>query len=68
VDALVKMSTLGVPREVLWERWGATPQEIERWRGLNEDALDRAMSGDLAAEYGPKPAAAEQPVDATPPE
>lgn len=68
VDALVKMSTLGVPREVLWERWGATPQEIERWRGLNEDALDRAMSGDLAAEYGPKPAAAEQPVDAIPPE
>ena len=55
VDALVKMGTLGVPREVLWERWGATPQEIERWRQLNEDALDRAMEGDLAAEYGPKP-------------
>ncbi|MEU3665756.1 phage portal protein [Streptomyces virginiae] len=55
VDALVKMSTLGVPREVLWERWGATPQEIERWRRLNEEALQRAMAGDLAAEYGPKP-------------
>lgn len=55
VDALVKMGTLGVPREVLWERWGATPQEIERWRQLNEDALDQAMAGDLAAEYGPKP-------------
>lgn len=51
----MKMSTLGVPREVLWERWGATPQEIERWRRLNEDALTRAMDGDLAAEYGPKP-------------
>ena len=63
VDALVKMSTLGVPRGVLWRRWGATPQEIERWRQLNEDALDRAMSGDLAAEYGPKPGASEQPVD-----
>ncbi|MEU9415166.1 phage portal protein [Streptomyces sp. NPDC048272] len=61
VDALVKMSTLGVPREVLWERWGATPQEIERWRLLNEDALQRAMGGDLAAEYGPKP-----PIDAEP--
>ena len=36
VDALVKMSTLGVPREVLWERWGATQQEIERWHELNE--------------------------------
>ena len=55
VDALVKMSTLGVPREVLWERWGATPQEIERWRRLGQEELDRAMSDDLAAEYGPKP-------------
>ncbi|MCY0928314.1 phage portal protein [Streptomyces sp. H27-H1] len=53
-DALVKMSSLSVPREVLWERWGATPQEIERWRLLNESALQRAMGGDLAAEYGPK--------------
>jgi hypothetical protein len=34
VDALTKMATLGVPRTVLWERWGATPQEIERWEGL----------------------------------
>jgi hypothetical protein len=63
VDALVKMGTLGVPREVLWERWGATPQEIERWRQLNEDSLDRAMAGDLAAEYGPKPA---EPAPAPP--
>jgi len=61
VDALVKMSTLGVPREVLWERWGATPQEIERWQQLGQDALDRALSGDLAAEYGPKPTAPVEP-------
>ncbi|MFF4489426.1 phage portal protein [Streptomyces sp. NPDC001544] len=66
VDALVKMSTLGVPREVLWERWGATPQEIERWRQLNEDALTAAMSGDLAAEYGPKPNATTDPLAAAP--
>lgn len=62
VDALVKMSTLGVPREVLWERWGATPQEIERWRKLNADALDRAMAGDFAAEYGPKPEPTDVPA------
>lgn len=61
VDALVKMSTLGVPREVLWERWGATPQEITRWRELSQDALDRALSGDVAAEYGPKPTATDEP-------
>lgn len=60
VDALVKMSTLGVPREVLWERWGATPQEIERWRRMSEESFQRAISGDLAAEYGPKP-----PLDAS---
>jgi hypothetical protein len=34
VDALVKMGSLGVPREVLWQRWGASPQEISRWLTL----------------------------------
>jgi hypothetical protein len=34
VDALVKMATLGVPREVLWEKWGASTQEVERWSRL----------------------------------
>ncbi len=34
VDALVKMATLGVPREVLWEKWGATPQEIAAWQEI----------------------------------
>jgi hypothetical protein len=40
VDALTKMSTLGVPTEVLWQKWGATPQEIEQWRQMkaNEGA------------------------------
>lgn len=31
VDALTKMSTLGVPQQALWERWGASPPEIQRW-------------------------------------
>ena len=34
VDALVKMRTLGVPLEVLWRRWGASPQEVNRWQAL----------------------------------
>lgn len=36
VDALTKMATLHVPQQVLWEKWGATPQEIVRWTALNE--------------------------------
>lgn len=31
VDALLKMATLGVPRTALWERWGASPSEIQAW-------------------------------------
>jgi hypothetical protein len=34
VDALVKMQTLGVPLEALWERWGVSPQTRERWKTL----------------------------------
>ncbi|MFK8844687.1 phage portal protein [Streptomyces sp. Ac-502] len=55
VDALVKMSTLGVPHEALWERWGASQTEIAQWRELREQAAARVMDGDLAAMYGPKP-------------
>jgi len=55
VDALVKMSGLGVPREALWERWGASQTEIARWRLLQQDAAARVMGGDLAALFGPKP-------------
>lgn len=46
VDALLKMSDLGVPEEALWERWGATPVEIERWKDMLEDKIARAAAGD----------------------
>lgn len=39
VDALVKMSTLGVPRDVLWARWGAAQNEITDWMARPQDAL-----------------------------
>lgn len=32
VDALVKLSGLGIPNEALWEMYGASPQQIGRWR------------------------------------
>lgn len=37
VDALVKMAALGVPEEILWEKWGATPTEIARWKQIIKD-------------------------------
>jgi hypothetical protein len=43
VDALVKMATLGVPREVLWQKWGATPQEIEQWNALLASAAEETV-------------------------
>jgi hypothetical protein len=46
VDALVKMATLGVPKAALWERWGATPQEIERWQDM---AFEEALTAEAAA-------------------
>lgn len=47
VDALVKMRTLGVPLEALWSRWGASPQEIQRWRTMQE--REAQVLGGLAA-------------------
>lgn len=36
VDALVKQATIGVPQEILWEKAGYTPQEIDRMRAMQE--------------------------------
>ncbi|MGY1579153.1 phage portal protein [Streptomyces sp. MN13] len=55
VDALVKMSTLGVPREALWERWGASQTEIAQWRELADQQAARILGGDPASLFGPKP-------------
>ncbi|MFD5566642.1 phage portal protein [Streptomyces cadmiisoli] len=58
VDALVKMSTLGVPQEALWERWGASQTEIAQWSELRDQAAARIVGGDPASLFGPKPDAA----------
>lgn len=39
VDAAVKLATIGVPFEALWERIGATPQQVERWSAQFRNAL-----------------------------
>lgn len=63
VDALLKMSTLGVPHEALWERWGASQTEIAQWSKLRNRAASRVMSGDMGALYGPKPAGPDDELD-----
>ncbi|MFB7162321.1 phage portal protein [Streptomyces sp. NPDC056242] len=55
VDALMKMATLGVPREALWERWGASQAEIAQWREQADQQAARVLGGDVAALFGPKP-------------
>lgn len=44
VDALVKMSTLGIPRPVLWQRWGASPQDVARWEEMTPDTVDESQA------------------------
>lgn len=48
VDALVKMSTLGVPEEALWERWGASQQEIARWKAQRAEQVQLDPIGQLS--------------------
>ena len=31
-DALTKMQSIGVPQQILWQRLGATPAEIDAWK------------------------------------
>lgn len=52
VDALTKMSTLGVPQEALWERWGASAVEIRRWKAMAEEQAARDPLGQLTAAAG----------------
>jgi hypothetical protein len=57
-DALTKMAALGVPREVIWAKWGASPQEIEQWKA----AADAAPPAPAPAAPPPTPAPEPQPV------
>lgn len=46
VDALLKMGTLGVPWPALWQRWGASPEEIADWTKKLEQS--QALANTLA--------------------
>jgi hypothetical protein len=44
VDALSKLYAMGLPQKAVWEAWGATPQQIERWDAMrSEDVMQRVM-------------------------
>jgi len=49
VDALTKMSTLGVPMQALWERWGASPPEIQRWTQMQVEYQQQQAQMDATA-------------------
>lgn len=46
-DALIKMrQAADLPRQVVWERWGATPTEQKRWKSLLEEERQEAIEND----------------------
>lgn len=47
VDALLKMSALGVPKPALWQRWGAAPEEIRDWTKKLEETPEPPSEGAL---------------------
>lgn len=59
VDALLKLRSLGVPLEQLWEDQGYTPQQIERFRPMLEEEarLDAVRVTPAAPPEPPAPAA-----------
>ena len=56
-DSLVKMRSLGVPLQVLWERYGATPQEVERWVELRAAEVAAGLATGLHDVPAPPPPA-----------
>lgn len=61
VDALVKLSSIGLPWRAVMERWGATPGEIDRWEALKaQDAFEKLMQQASMPQPGVQ---VDQPVD-----
>jgi len=58
VDAALKLAGLGVPTEALWQRVGATPQQLKEWRRLaRTDALTNALRRPLVNDGAADPIA-----------
>lgn len=66
VDAATKLASIDVPIEALWERIGATPQEITRWKRLaTQDALRAALKAPLSNPGAADPSTPETPENDT---
>jgi SPP1 Gp6-like portal protein len=62
-DAVTKLHGVGIlPTEQAREDLGYSSAQRARMRQMDEDALNRAASGDLAALLGPKPAPVQPPA------
>jgi hypothetical protein len=55
IDGAIKMSTIGVPQDAIWEELGATPSQIARWHQMRK-AMDLAEYGPEFAPIPPPPA------------
>jgi hypothetical protein len=64
-DALTKFASIGVPQDVLWQRMGATPAQIDSWHTMQKATLAVAQAGVPGAV--PPGAVAAPPAPAAPP-
>jgi hypothetical protein len=65
MDALSKArQTLNVPLEALWERWGATPTEIGRWKEMLAEEASLDVINSLVKLADEPPAGGEPPTGA----
>jgi hypothetical protein len=54
VDALTKMRAMGLPLRAVWERWGASQVEMDRWEAqLAEEQARGALALSALAGFGP---------------
>lgn len=61
VDAAMKLVALDIPKEVLWERIGASPTEITRWRRMaTGDALRAGLANPVVNDAAADLEAAEE--------
>jgi len=54
-DWVTKAASVGVPQEALWEKLGASPQEISRWSGMAMSEAFRNLVMEVGAQGAQQP-------------